>query len=356
MLVSPLPDVQAVTMKSIDDEKDVWWQFFLYRGKGMPPPVGIAARPATELELMKPMEHATMTGTILAGVRSNMQIPETTVERLVESYDVLLLDAYGVLVEQQTLIPGADEFVVWLDRIGKPYYILTNDASRSVEHSAERYRRRGLPIPPERVITSGSLLPAWFREKGLAGVRCVVLGPEDARDYVRAGGGVPVPLTAETDADVLVICDEAGYPFLEHLDDALTLLFRKFDAGQPLHLVVPNPDAVYPKGNGRFGITAGSIVLVLENALGLRYAREEAPLFVRLGKPHRPIFAEAFRRSGTMNMVMVGDQLTTDIRGANEFGIDSVLVTTGLTSLAGENPFAGIRPTWLLPSIRPENT
>jgi len=285
-----------------------------------------------------------------------MTIPEISVAELVERYQVLLLDAYGVLVEQQTLIPGADEFIGWLNRIGKPYYILTNDASRSIEHSAERYRRRGLDIPVERIITSGSLLPGYFRAAGLAGARCVVLGPEDARDYVRAGGGEPVPLTADTDADVVVVCDEAGYPFLEHLDDVLTLLFRRFDAHRPPRLVVPNPDAIYPKGNGRYGITAGSIVLVLENALRLRYPRADTARFVPLGKPHRPIFEEAHRRSGTMNMVMVGDQLATDIRGANDFGIASVLVGTGLTSLSGEEDPTGIRPAWWLPSVRPDGS
>ncbi|MBN2430013.1 MAG: HAD hydrolase-like protein [Acidobacteria bacterium] len=282
-----------------------------------------------------------------------MKIPEISVTELVERYEVLLLDAYGVLVEQQTLIPGADEFIDRLNRLGKPYYILTNDASRSVEHSAARYHRRGLAIPAERIITSGSLLPGYFCEEGLAGSRCVVLGPEDAWDYVRAGGGEPVPLTADTDADVVVVCDEAGYPFLEHLDDVLTLLFRTFDAGVPPRLVVPNPDAVYPKGHGRFGITAGSIVLVLENALRVRFPRAEPARFVPLGKPHRPIFEEARRRSGTMDMVMVGDQLATDIRGANDFGIASVLVGTGLTSMIGEDTFDEIRPTWLLQSVRP---
>ena len=55
--------------------------------------------------------------------------------------------------------------------------------------------------------------------------------------------------------------------------------------------------------------------------------------FTRLGKPNAPIFQEALRQAGTTDVVMVGDQLGTDILGANRLGIPSALVTTGLSSL-----------------------
>ena len=34
-----------------------------------------------------------------------------------------------------------------------------------------------------------------------------------------------------------------------------------------------------------------------------------------------------------MDMVMIGDQLITDIQGANDFGIDSALTTFGVTDV-----------------------
>ena len=158
-------------------------------------------------------------------------------------------------------------------------------------------------------------------------------------------------LDDETDADALVICDEAGYPFLEYLDFALSLVYRKMERNEPIHLILPNPDFIYPKSPGRYGLTAGSLALIIENALRHRYLNREIPEFVRLGKPHRPIFEEAFRRSGTTDMIMVGDQLQTDILGGNCFGLDTALVATGISRWAETGDSGDIKPDYLLSSL-----
>jgi ribonucleotide monophosphatase NagD (HAD superfamily) len=52
-------------------------------------------------------------------------------------------------------------------------------------------------------------------------------------------------------------------------------------------------------------------------------------------------------------MVMVGDQLATDIRGANEFGVASVLAPTGLTRVEDPSftPPCDLRPDYILESL-----
>jgi ribonucleotide monophosphatase NagD (HAD superfamily) len=114
--------------------------------------------------------------------------------------------------------------------------------------------------------------------------------------------------------------------------------------------VLPNPDLIYPSGEG-FGIAAGSVALMFEGALGLRYPDRTDLRFARLGKPHAAMFAEALRRSGTRNMVMVGDQLEADIGGAQAFGLDSVLVGTGVSTAAFDAGLARLQPTYLMPSL-----
>ena len=56
------------------------------------------------------------------------RIPKITMETLIERYDILLFDAYGVLVHSTGALPGAIELIDRLNQIGKTYYILTNDA------------------------------------------------------------------------------------------------------------------------------------------------------------------------------------------------------------------------------------
>ena len=275
-------------------------------------------------------------------------IPETDVAALLRRYDVLLFDAYGVLVHSAGALPGAAELVGRLNTASKPYYILTNDASKLPTTAATRYQGYGLAIDAERIITSGLLLEHYFAAHHLAGARCVVLGTDDSRRYVSGAGGQIVH--PQESFDVLVVADEFGYPFLETVDQTLSGLFHAVDRQHAVHLVLPNPDLIYPSADG-FGIAAGSIALVLEAALRLRYPHRSDLRFTRLGKPHAAMFAEALRRTGTRNMVMVGDQLEADIGGAHDFGLDSVLVDTGVNSASFAAAPPRLNPTYLLRSL-----
>ena len=278
------------------------------------------------------------------------RLPEITIETLIDRYEVLLLDAFGVLVHSSGTLAGAAELITKLNRAAKPYYILTNDASRLPATAAARFQSMGLAIEADRIITSGALLKGYFAENRLTGSRCVVLGPEDSVRYVESAGGVVV--SPEEAFDVLVIGDESGFPFLETVDTVLTGLIRKFDHGENVHLVLPNPDLIYPKSEQGFGITGGGIALILEAALHQRYPERSTLRFDRLGKPHAVIFKEALRRSGTRDMVMIGDQLATDIRGARAFGLDSVLVGSGITNTETISVDDHLLPTFTMQSIR----
>ena len=52
------------------------------------------------------------------------------------------------------------------------------------------------------------------------------------------------------------------------------------------------------------------------------------------GKPQPPLFEESVRRVGGERPLVVGDRLDTDIEGAVNAGLDSLLVLTGVTGLA----------------------
>jgi HAD superfamily hydrolase (TIGR01450 family) len=274
---------------------------------------------------------------------------DITIEELIARYPVLLLDAYGVLVNSSGALPDAAGLIDELNRTGKAYYLLTNDASKLPQTAATRFQDYGLKIIPERIITSGGLLKNFFKTYNLAGARCAVLGPEDSAQYVRDAGGEVVP--AANGFDVVVIGDEAGFPFFETVDMVITELFHKVERREPFSLVLPNPDLIYPKANQGFGIASGSIALIIEAALRLRYPGRPDLCFERLGKPNAEIFQEALRRSGTKDMVMIGDQLETDIRGANDFGLDSVLVGTGIADITTGDIPDYLQPTYRMRSI-----
>lgn len=274
-------------------------------------------------------------------------VAEISLAALIERYDGILFDAYGVLVHDEGIMPGAREALHALRQSGKPFFLVTNDASTLPQSAAARYRRFGLPVQAGQIISSGLLLKPYFEQHGLKRARCAVLGPADSERYVQLAGGRLVP--ADADFDVLVVGDESGYPFLRTVDVALSSLIRQLDRGRSVRLIVPNPDLIYPSAEG-FGVAAGSIALLFEAALARRYPRRGDLRFARLGKPEPHLYEEAIRRTGSRNVVMIGDQLETDIAGAEAAGIDSVLLATGVTA-AGENAAAGPRPTYLMRSL-----
>lgn len=178
--------------------------------------------------------------------------------------------------------------------MNKPYYILTNDASKSPETAAERYQSYGLDIPSQRILTSGLLLKDYFDSHSLEGATCAVLGTEESRYYVETAGGRIVSL------------------------------------------------------GERFSVL---VIAMFENALKQRYPNRTDLRFVQLGKPQQGLYQKAMALSGTRNMVMISDQLDTDILGAANFGLDTALVQTGPFQDRWVSSDVGILPTYCLRSV-----
>jgi 4-nitrophenyl phosphatase len=277
-----------------------------------------------------------------------------TTRDLLDRYAGILLDVYGVLLDAGGALPGARELIDELNRRGMPYAIVTNDASRSIDTYVQRFARFGLAIAGEHIVTSGSLLPGYLRGKSLAGARVCVLGTADSIGYVQAGGGTIVPLAAGLELDVLAVCDDAGFDFLSSIEWAYSAVVRAVEAGRRPVLVLPNPDLVYPKSPGEYGFTAGAMALVIETALARRFPHEKL-VFDHLGKPEPHLMTQAADKLGIApdRLVMIGDQLETDVAGARAAGCDAALLQTGVSRWHGETPTRAVAPRWLLDKLWP---
>lgn len=275
-------------------------------------------------------------------------VPEISPKQILEDYDFVILDAYGVLVTDSGAIAGAAAFLEALHASDCDWAIVTNDASRLPETSSQAYRDRGIEVEPERIITAGSLLSRYVQEQGLEGATACVLGPEDSNEYARRAGLEVVQPGLDVPCDVFVLGSQS-FDFLPGVETALSMMISRIESGHEVRLVVPNPDCIYPKGGGVYGIAAGSVAAMFETALAAKFPGQPFE-FARLGKPNAPIFSEALRRANGRRTVMVGDQLLTDIRGANGVGIDSVLFTSGIADSASIAA-SGIKPTYLMRSL-----
>ncbi len=265
---------------------------------------------------------------------------------VIDNFDLILLDAFGVLVDDAGAIPGAVAFIDQLIERKKDFFILTNGSKFTPDVSADGYRKKGLKIEDHQVLSSGSLLKDWVSAKGHQGKNAWVLGPESSLQVVKNAGLKPVDF--ELDADSLVLTNQDGINFPGDFDAIISRIFNLHQRGKNIELVCPNPDVVYPLRSGHFGITTGALAALMEASLDALLGAG-SPKFSYLGKPFPPLFEKATAGFKGKRICLIGDQLTTDIKGANDFGITSILVTTGITTEVADH--SKIKPHFILKNL-----
>lgn len=258
---------------------------------------------------------------------------EKSSENLSADYDAALLDLDGVVYIGPDPVPGVVPALNDLDRLGRMRLTyVTNNASRSSQAVAQHLCELGLRVLAADVVTAAQAGAALLATLVPRGSRVFVLGSRDLMREVEAVG-----LAASQDPDAHHVGLIQGY----WPDMPWRLLAQ--GAGV-LHTGVPwvatNLDLTIPTQWGR-APGNGTMVRALEAATG------RVPTAVA-GKPEVPLMKYSVERSGSRSPLAVGDRLDTDILGANNATIDSLLVLSGVTSV-GELLAAPehLRPTYL---------
>lgn len=279
-----------------------------------------------------------------------MPILETiTTDEIADRYDAVLLDSSGVLVDGQSALSGAADFLALLEARQTPWLVVTNDASRQPNDAAKGYQEKGLPIPKEQILSSGMMIVPYLCTKGVEAGPVCVLGPAGTRSYLtKAGYELVSP--GDDRAQALIIGSIQGYDFIDGVRRSLSMLVRAFNQGRPVELICANPDFIFPASPGEVGFTAGAVAALFEASLQPRFPARIIE-FARIGKPGPMLFERAKERFSGKKLLMVGDQLHTDILGAQEAGIDSVLITKDVVDLRAATRQMGVVPTYIMPSL-----
>lgn len=277
------------------------------------------------------------------------------IEAIFDHYDAVFFDAYGVLVDGIDALPNAEQLVNIMNASAMNYFIVTNDASKSIESLSNKFQSQGMRIPVERIVNSGSLISGYYRDEGLVGRPTLVLGTKDSRTYVSGSCAKILSLDSNSEPDVILFTHSSPYDWESTLKHLLNLVSKRFKQKKPVRMVLPNTDFIYQDGKADFGMGAAAFVETLEEALMRLHGKHEVLRAAKLGKPHPPIFTEAIRRAGSNNVIMIGDQLETDILGANNVGLDSAVVTTGINKRSNPKEFKDmpddLTPRYILTSL-----
>lgn len=253
---------------------------------------------------------------------------------LCEAYDLAMLDLDGVVYVGGVAVPRAPEALSAARGAGMRVAFITNNASRPPDTVAEHLTELGVSATRSDVVTSAQAAARVLRDRLGERARVVVLGAEGLLQALSEESLVAV--TVEDDADALV----TGYGPEVRWKDIMHGAVRVRDG---LWWVASNTDMTLPTP---YGPAPGHGVLVET----LRRFTGVDPVVA--GKPARPLLDETIRRVGGERPLMVGDRLDTDIAGAHNTGVPSLLVMTGVTTAAELVAAAPeLRPTYLSPDL-----
>lgn len=259
-----------------------------------------------------------------------------SLREIVAAYDALIVDLWGVIHGGVEPYPGVLETLRALRTAGKPVALLSNAPRRAA--SAGR-RLTAIGVPPDAydlLMTSGEAAHD-------------ALAARDRPEHARLGRAY-FYIGPSWDADLVEGLDYRAVEAVEAADFLLTVgLFDEADPlsrydplfaaarGRDLPMICVNPDLVVHRQSGVTSPCAG--------LLARRYA-EQGGRVTYHGKPDPEIFhrtARALGQAEDARILVVGDSLATDIKGAASAGYDSLLVTRGihareLASAPGETP------------------
>ncbi len=215
----------------------------------------------------------------------------------------ILLDIGGVLYEGSEPILGAVEA---LRKLRERYKVrfLSNTSRLPPRALKEKLEKMGFGVEESELFTALSAAKLFLQSQK---ARSYVIGTDEAREYFE---------DLEGEERYVLVCDA----YKNFTYDALNIGFRKLEAGAGF--IATNMNRYFKDSDG-LSLDAGGFVKCLEYASG-----KTAKV---LGKPNCEFFSLALQSMGLKKdeVVMVGDDIESDILGAKACWLRTVMVKTG---------------------------
>lgn len=221
----------------------------------------------------------------------------------------VLIDLDGVLYTGGKPIPGARETIKYLTDEKVPFRCISNTTRKCRRTIASQLSAMGFAIPEEYIFTPPRAAIAHMKKTGKNRFHLLTTGDVD-RDFADAG-------TRDAENADYVIVGDAGEALTYN---SLNTAFRLLMGGA--ELIALEKDRYWMADDG-LSLSAGPFVSALEFATG--------KTAIVMGKPSESFFHQALEdmQLPPDEIAMIGDDLFTDIAGAQRAGMAGILVRTG---------------------------
>ncbi len=241
-------------------------------------------------------------------------------------YDAVICDLWGCLHNGVESFPEALKALEKFKASDGKVVLVTN-APRPIANVENQIAKLGIKdFHYDMLLTSGELTSNYIKNISENHLKIFHIGGKRHhsiyKDMIHEKK-ISIEIDNIAHAD-LIVCTEPFDPAKDQLSDYSNTLEIGID--KDLTLLCANPDLVVDVGDKR-EMCAGSIASMYEGMGGR---------VIYFGKPHKNIYKEVysflnkFSDSTEKSILCIGDGLTTDIKGANNEKLHSLLVVGGL--------------------------
>jgi 4-nitrophenyl phosphatase len=226
-----------------------------------------------------------------------------------------ILDMDGVLWRSNNPLCDLKELFFAFKKMGIKVLMATNNGLKTVDQYISKFNDFGVHIEPWQVLTSAMATGYLVKQHFPNGGPVYIMGEKALLNTLKEFN----LFHSEKDPQAVVagLTKQFTYDMLKNT----SLMIQK---GLPFYFT--NPDPTYPSPEGNIP-GAGTILAALETASGIK-----AQL---AGKPLPFLFNVGLERlnSKPNETLVVGDRLSTDIKGGQDSGCKTALVLTGVSTV-----------------------
>ncbi|MCP4438748.1 MAG: TIGR01458 family HAD-type hydrolase [Aureispira sp.] len=244
----------------------------------------------------------------------------------------ILCDLDGILyVGDEPIKKVAGELLKYTKMGDIKIRYLTNTTRVSQQQLLEKLLSMGIPAELNEIISPPSVAVDYLKQQGIQNIHLCVR--DDIKSYFKDFRNTKHGTQA-------IVIGDIGHKWSYGL---MNTLFRILKHNRSVELIALHKNRFLTRGDG-LGLDIGPFVAALE------YAANQEALVV--GKPSAAVFEHAVQHIGLPkeSLIMIGDDLDSDIIGAQNVGIKSVLVKTGKYDMAYSDR-SPIKPDFIFDDI-----